>query len=118
MSELSWRCFHCDEVFTDRAAAQEHFGSDEWQVAGCILKLNEGERLLLGTIRELQQRNRDLLQRAQEAEMDHECDAGLRAELKRYFGHVDAWSCWNTMDEKQGRIEALEAELEQLRVPT
>jgi hypothetical protein len=22
-----WRCFHCDEVFTDEAAAREHFGS-------------------------------------------------------------------------------------------
>jgi hypothetical protein len=26
--EITWRCFHCDEVFTDRLAAAEHFGVD------------------------------------------------------------------------------------------
>jgi hypothetical protein len=26
ISPISWRCFNCDEVFTDRDAAQEHFG--------------------------------------------------------------------------------------------
>ncbi len=25
-SEKEWRCFHCDEVFTDEAEAREHFG--------------------------------------------------------------------------------------------
>ncbi|MGE0363019.1 MAG: hypothetical protein AB7R67_20060 [Vicinamibacterales bacterium] len=25
---LEWRCFHCDEVFTDEAEAQAHFGAD------------------------------------------------------------------------------------------
>ncbi len=102
-----WRCFHCDELFADETVAREHFGSDEWQVAGCILKLNEGERLLLGTIRELQGRNNELLHRAQEAEYDAEAYSGLRSELKRYFGASDAWTCWNRMDEKQGEIEAL-----------
>lgn len=24
-----WRCFHCDEAFTDTATAREHFGSHE-----------------------------------------------------------------------------------------
>lgn len=23
----TWRCFHCDEIFTDREKAQEHFGA-------------------------------------------------------------------------------------------
>jgi NADH pyrophosphatase NudC (nudix superfamily) len=27
VSDKHWRCFHCDEVFTDEAAAREHFGS-------------------------------------------------------------------------------------------
>lgn len=25
--QKSWRCFHCDEVFTDYVAAKEHFGA-------------------------------------------------------------------------------------------
>jgi hypothetical protein len=38
-----WRCFHCNEVFTDAAAAKEHFGPDtEWQ-AGCIDPLTKDE---------------------------------------------------------------------------
>ena len=31
----SWRCFHCDEVFTDRAAALEHFGSSTLDEPAC-----------------------------------------------------------------------------------
>lgn len=27
----SWRCFHCDEVFTTREAAAEHFGNGDYE---------------------------------------------------------------------------------------
>lgn len=45
-----WRCFHCDEVFTDEALAAEHFGEEiyhggdavEYTSAACQLKLTEG----------------------------------------------------------------------------
>lgn len=30
-----WRCFHCDEVFTSRFKAQEHFGLDEYSTPAC-----------------------------------------------------------------------------------
>lgn len=51
-----WRCFHCDEVFTDREAAADHFGiqidglADE---VGC--KLTEQEGGILKMLREAQE---------------------------------------------------------------
>lgn len=42
MSRLSWRCFHCDEVFTDRRCAAAHFGADESAEPACQIKGSEG----------------------------------------------------------------------------
>ena len=44
-----WRCFHCDEVFTDREAAQLHFGEDCMSDAACQINpvtVREMEHLL------------------------------------------------------------------------
>lgn len=52
---VAWRCFHCDEVFADRAAAADHFGCQEDGVAddvGC--KLNATEGGILKMLREAQ----------------------------------------------------------------
>ncbi|WP_197689302.1 hypothetical protein [Bradyrhizobium erythrophlei] len=49
LSVMPWRCFHCDEVFTDEAAAREHFGISEMEIPGC--KLNALEGGLLGIVR-------------------------------------------------------------------
>jgi len=37
-----WRCFHCDDVFTDRVAALEHFGSNQGETPACKLSALEG----------------------------------------------------------------------------
>lgn len=52
--EMEWRCFHCDEVFTDTAAAKDHFGYDLLAEPGC--KLNEIEGGLLGIVRRQEER--------------------------------------------------------------
>jgi hypothetical protein len=36
-----WRCFHCDEMFTNREHANEHFGRDEGSTPACRLKGHE-----------------------------------------------------------------------------
>lgn len=36
-----WRCFHCDEVFTDPKEAVTHFGSVQGAVAVCAIKADE-----------------------------------------------------------------------------
>ncbi len=50
--ERSWRCFHCDEVFTDKNAAREHFGSTELDEPGCKM-LAKGELELLRDYRDM-----------------------------------------------------------------
>lgn len=47
-----WRCFHCDEMFTNPKCAALHFGSDESRTNACQLKSHE--RHLVDYIRELE----------------------------------------------------------------
>jgi len=57
----NWRCFHCDDVFTDKDAAREHFGDHLQGDPAC--KLNAMEGGLLKLVRdqedELQQRRQE-----------------------------------------------------------
>jgi len=109
-----WRCFHCAGVFRTREAAVEHFGIAQFDTPGCIERVPDGERTLLASLRAAEARNRELLARAQKAEMEHEMDAGLRAELRRYFGHSNAWGCWNVLDGMKGRALAAEEHVQRL----
>ena len=34
-TKKTWRCFHCDEVFTDPAAARDHFGESVLDQPAC-----------------------------------------------------------------------------------
>lgn len=47
---VAWRCFHCDEVFTDRRCAADHFGASEDSEAACRIKMG-AERSLLTALR-------------------------------------------------------------------
>lgn len=47
--DTPWRCFHCDEVFTDRAAAADHFGSDPMASPAC--QISAEQRGLLNALR-------------------------------------------------------------------
>lgn len=49
-----WRCFHCDDVFTNPKHAAAHFGYDELQTPGCVAVLRGGEAHLLNRILDLQ----------------------------------------------------------------
>ena len=47
--ELTWRCFHCCEVFTDPAEAALHFGTRIYDAPACqvdVAKLRDLERQL------------------------------------------------------------------------
>jgi hypothetical protein len=39
---LPWRCFHCDQLFFDEAAASAHFGQHEGRTPACQIKSSEG----------------------------------------------------------------------------
>lgn len=47
---VPWRCFHCDDVFTDEHAARLHFGPDEGGQPACKIKAG-AEGGLLGALR-------------------------------------------------------------------
>ena len=55
MGEKHWRCFHCDEVFTDEETARNHFGDHEGQTPAC--KLNTFDRGLLEALRRQERDN-------------------------------------------------------------
>ncbi len=50
ITSREWRCFHCDELFTDRSCAAAHFGADESAEPACKIKQG-GERGLLEALR-------------------------------------------------------------------
>ncbi len=45
---IPWRCFHCDEVFTDAAEAREHFGFTKTKTPAC--RLSSADVTLLRTL--------------------------------------------------------------------
>lgn len=54
--QKTWRCFHCDEVFTDREVAADHFGVQIDGLADDVAcKLNATEGLLVKMLREAQE---------------------------------------------------------------
>lgn len=50
-----WLCFHCDELFTDRDAAAEHFGDGEYEseIPLCIQAATTEQKQLILTNREM-----------------------------------------------------------------
>lgn len=42
---VKWRCFHCDEAFTDEAAARDHFGRSERQSPACQIDAAEYRKM-------------------------------------------------------------------------
>lgn len=48
-----WRCFHCDEVFTDRNAAADHFGVQiDGHADDVACRINATDGLLVSMLRE------------------------------------------------------------------
>lgn len=85
----TWRCFHCDQVFTSRVDARNHFGNDENAMPACHIKA-AGEFALLTALRnaeeELSRRraeDSDLLRAMASMEADHQ--VALRREEEKGY---------------------------------
>lgn len=108
----TWRCFHCDEVFTDRAEAQDHFGPSEQQIPACFIDVRhvrwleeqhrrnvEDDTEALRTIRGLAGEHEELRRRAEEQgyargladAKKHPEELGLAA-LSSLSPELEAWS--------------------------
>lgn len=85
----SWRCFHCDEVFTDRKVAYDHFGPDDdgdKDPPACVDPLRHDEKRRLTELRDAQDYTFQQQERANEAEQQRDASQAhaerLRAALK------------------------------------
>lgn len=63
-----WRCFHCDELFSDERCARQHFGRDEGSTPACIIKGGEGG--LLEALRRAEEAADDAIQLMQSESTD------------------------------------------------
>lgn len=96
MARKQWRCFFCDEVFSRRKDAAEHFGafdSCEGDVPACQIKAHEGHlvkyiRKCEREIRRYQSEDSDVMRSIMTLEADHHT-ALIRAEEKGYAKGVD-----------------------------
>lgn len=63
----TWRCFHCDEVFTSRKKAAEHFGGGNYEaeIPLCVEAATTEQKALILT-------NREMWERVQKAESEIE----------------------------------------------
>lgn len=88
MARKQWRCFHCDEVFTNPTCAANHFGTSEEAEAACRIKAHEGH--LVRYIRKLEDdlwayraEDSDIARSIMTLEADHR-QALIRAEEEGY----------------------------------
>jgi hypothetical protein len=74
----SWRCFHCDEIFTDKSAAAEHFGEGnyECEMPLCIEAATSEMKALVLTNREMFERLMKVEAELDQAEHERDCWAG------------------------------------------
>lgn len=109
---VEWRCFHCEEVFTDRASAARHFGTDwfcEQEAPACIQFLTEGEKAIVEDMREAGRLMRSAETALEQAE--GELDA-MRWSIKaRWPKLTTIGDVWHEYEFLEGRALAAEAAL-------
>lgn len=107
-----WRCFHCDEVFTDRQSAQDHFGLDDIEPPACIQVLTEGERAIVEDRRHW--RNRALAAESEAEQKAYEAHL-LTFDLswsRQFRGARSLNEAFHVFDAMEGRALAAEAALD------
>ncbi len=78
----SWRCFHCDEVFTDPKEARTHFGAIQGDKAVCALSSDE-IRHMEWCLRRYREEDTDLHRQIAHMQCEH-TQALMRAEESGY----------------------------------
>jgi hypothetical protein len=102
----TWRCFHCDEVFTDAVEAREHFGADETKDAACRLGVSYVKRL-----RELEADHDMWRRRALHAE---EIAEGLEQSHADTMRLTNGHSVFMTLDYLEGEKIVLQERIREL----
>lgn len=109
-----WRCFHCDEEFTDRETAADHFGAGEYEdeTPLCIEAATAETKDLIRTNREMW----ESLRKANDENEDLEYKLGQWEYIARKLtGKPDATThdVEHEWDFMQGRVIAAESKLKE-----
>ena len=111
-ASVPWRCLHCDEIFTDRQGAQDHFGLTECEHPTCIVAATETQKAIIEDRREWRER-------ALKAEADQEQTAYelhlMQYDLRysRHFrGAKSLTDVENAFESMEGRALAAEDALD------
>lgn len=82
-----WRCFHCDELFTDRRLAADHFGGSLDAEPACQIKAG-AERSLVAALRRVERE----LEEARHAINDESTEAAKAyyAQQRRHYEQLTA----------------------------
>jgi SAM-dependent methyltransferase len=81
-AELPWRCFHCNEVFRDAQAAEEHFGQSMCATPACQIDADQ-LRSLETELARYRSEDTDLHRQIAKLQTDHQT-ALMRAEEEGY----------------------------------
>ncbi len=103
----TWRCFHCDALFTSEGGAREHFGPHEGRTPACQIKAAEG-----GLVRALRQAEEEA-ERATWALHDESAD-GLKAWRAAQARNAQAVASAEEVGYQRGMAD-MRQELETLR---
>ena len=82
-ARASWRCFHCDEVFTDRSEAELHFGETQYAEPYCQVVDPKELREMARELDEYRREDTDLHKQLRSMEANH-VTALRREEEKGY----------------------------------
>lgn len=107
-----WRCFHCDEVFTDLEKAREHFGNTLLTPAHCQDN-DDREQLLRRTRIAVNDAIRMSTQLGQERTENEALASQLSAWEHRFPGCRTPQDVFNKYDSMEGRALAAEERLAQ-----
>lgn len=99
---VAWRCFHCDELFTDSEAAREHFGADQMAQPGCLI---EGGPGVLAELRKMETERDEWRDRALELEGKEEQLEGLYADMRHRFGTHSLWDIADRLSNERFRAD-------------
>ena len=110
----TWRCFHCDEVFTNRKDAYNHFGDESpcgSDVPACVDPLRTDEKARMNELRIARKAYLEAMHHEERAD-DFNFDLWqVRKDLQRHFGE-DCTTVWQAGD----RYKNLQFELKMMRM--
>ena len=108
MAGKRWRCFFCDEVFTNRHDAWLHFGEENCttDLPACVDPLRTDEKERMNQVRLLREEVIREQARAEEAEDAEDLLEQFRSELRQHFGK-DCNSVWLAGDRYKSALNRL-----------